>query len=128
MDSPEAKVRKVLPSPRSAGPARAITTRVLRPSNRGAILSARLPLVTEGTPRPAELTRFVPPARATMRPPGITGPEEQDGNEKRNAEVPGRWQGGRRAVASWHGLSQGSPRGVTGAVGEIYAVWVSDSW
>jgi hypothetical protein len=24
-------------------------------------------------------------------------------------------------VASWRGLSQGSPRGVTGAVGELYA-------
>ena len=33
-----------------------------------------------------------------------------------------------RAVASWHGLSQGPLRRVPGAVGELYAIWVSACW
>jgi hypothetical protein len=36
--------------------------------------------------------------------------------------------GARVAVASWHGLSQPLRRGMTGAVGKLYAVWVSDYW
>src|ERR1039457_2679185 len=39
--------------------------------------------------------------------------------------VPGRWQRARRAVVSWHGLSQALHRGTTGAVGELCAVLVS---
>ena len=49
------------------------------------------------------------------------------GRDRRDS-VPGQWQGARRAVASWHGLSQGSPRGMTAAVGELYAVWASAYW
>jgi hypothetical protein len=42
--------------------------------------------------------------------------------------VPGQWQRARRAVASWHGPSQGLPQRVTGVVGELYAVWLSAYW
>ena len=37
----------------------------------------------------------------------------------------GQGRKGRQAVASSHGLNQAAPRGVTTAVGEHYAVWVS---
>jgi hypothetical protein len=33
--------------------------------------------------------------------------------------VPGWWHRARQAVVSWHGRSQGSPQGVTGAAGEL---------
>src|SRR5260370_12644054 len=37
--------------------------------------------------------------------------------------VPRQWQTALRVVASWHGLSQQSPRGATGAVAETCARW-----
>jgi hypothetical protein len=40
----------------------------------------------------------------------------------------GRWRRARRAVVSWHGLSQGPPQRVIAVAGALYAVWVSAFW
>src|SRR5260370_14393276 len=42
--------------------------------------------------------------------------------------VPRQWQTALRVVASWHGLSQQSPRGATGPVAETCAACALASW
>jgi len=42
--------------------------------------------------------------------------------------ISGRWRWARRALASWHAPRQESHRGMTGAVAELSAVWVSDDY
>jgi hypothetical protein len=43
-----------------------------------------------------------------------------------SADTPHPTNGAGRAAASWHGLSQVLRLGMTEAVGELHAVWVSD--